>query len=103
MFFGSHSIIFETLFVFARKITFRFSPRALFDLPDLPYCPVIMGDNIICWRLDGDKPGVWNVHWWNKQPLLDRALLDQPLWDHPLLDQPLLDRATRPVAPTFVW
>ena len=35
MFFGAHSIIFETLFVFARKITFRFSPRALFDLPDL--------------------------------------------------------------------
>ena len=23
--------------------------------------------------------------------------------DHPLLDQSLLDRATRPVAPTFVW
>ena len=23
--------------------------------------------------------------------------------DHPLLDHPLLDRATRPVAPTFVW
>ena len=35
MFFGAHSIIFETLFVFAGKITFRFSPRALFDLPDL--------------------------------------------------------------------
>ena len=22
------------------------------------YCPVIMGDNIICWRLDGDETGV---------------------------------------------
>ena len=45
---------------------------------------------------------MWNVHWWNKQPLLDRALLDQPLLGRALLDHPLLDRATRPVAPTFV-
>ena len=41
-----------------------------------PYCPVIMGDNIICWRLDGDKPGMcgmyiggtnnryWTIHCW---------------------------------------
>ena len=27
-----------------------------------PYCPVIMGDNIICWRLDGDKPGVCGMY-----------------------------------------
>ena len=26
------------------------------------YCPVIMGDNIICWRLDGDKPGVCGMY-----------------------------------------
>ena len=45
MFFGAHSIIFETLFVFAGKITFRFSPRALFDLPDLDIvaCRVVQG------------------------------------------------------------
>ena len=26
------------------------------------YCTVIMGDNIICWRLDGDKPGVCGMY-----------------------------------------
>ena len=29
--------------------------------------------------------------------------MNHPLLYHPSLDQPLLDRATRPVAPTFVW
>ena len=43
MFFGAHSIIFETLFVFAGKITFRFSPRALFDLPDLHSALIYIG------------------------------------------------------------
>ena len=75
------------------------------------YCPVIWGDNIICWRL-----GVIN------RVCVECALMDQPsvigsgvvgptpgvryiLYDgmnHPLLGQSLLDRATRPVAPTFV-
>ena len=35
------------------------------------YYPVIMGDNIICWRLDGDN-----------EMLLDLALLDHSLLDH---------------------
>ena len=34
---------------------------------------------------------LWNVHWWNIQPLLGRSLLNHSLFD----------RATRPVAPTF--
>ena len=62
-----------------------------------PYCPVIMGDNIICWQLGGDNGVVMD------RVFVGYTLVNQPSLDHPLLDQPLLDRATRPVAPTFVW
>ena len=58
MFFGARSIIFETLFVFAGKITFRFSPRALFDLPDL-------------YDSDPSHPNKKYGHTWENIPYMD--------------------------------
>ena len=44
-----------------------------------PYCPVIMGDNIIFWQLGGDN---WVVM---DRMFVEYTLVNQPLWDHPLL------------------
>ena len=45
-----------------------------------PYCPVIMGDNIICWQLGGDN-GV----------VMDRVFVGYTLVNQPSLDQPMYD------------
>ena len=44
------------------------------------YCPVIMGDNIICWRLDGGN-----------EMLMDRVFVEYTLVNQPSLDQPMYD------------
>ena len=44
------------------------------------YCPVIMGDNIICWQLGGDN-GV----------VMDRVFVGYTLVNQPSLDQPMYD------------